>query len=486
MAELAPVPQRLKLQMPAATPELSTRLGLFKYLGPGLIMASASIGSGEIFFSSRGGAIFGYALLWTFALCAILKGVVIYSGARYITLTGESPFTRFGQVIPGPKNWFPVVLGILAVVCFPAWCASFATFMGNWSVWTFGFGHVKVWATVWIVLAFSALFYGGYKYVERFQSGIVIMVLVFVIIAVFVAHPDWLDVIRGMIPVIPDSYAPWVQTKLPELADKPISLEVISYLGAIGGGTYDYIGYIGMYHEKKWGMLASPDLKELRSKIAELKKGERIEFDQTAENEKNIRLWMRAPIMDSTISFIAVLIFSAAFMILGNVILGENGNQSIPNDKTMMEYQAAFFSQITPALVYFYKLAVWAAFFGSMQASGTIMYAHTFYECFSMVSRWVRETNFFNVRLLVAFIYSGGGLILMWSGLSFTTLVSFAGIVGGVFSIGLWGLAMLYTDTFFLPKKHQMHLLTKIVLGISGATLTVLGLVAFLQFFNVL
>ena len=50
-------PEALKLGKPA---------GLMKYLGPGLIMASASIGSGEIFFASRGGAVFGYVLLWTF------------------------------------------------------------------------------------------------------------------------------------------------------------------------------------------------------------------------------------------------------------------------------------------------------------------------------------------------------------------------------------------------------------------------------------
>lgn len=41
---------------------------LLAFLGPGLILASASIGSGEVFFSARGGAIFQYALLWTFLL----------------------------------------------------------------------------------------------------------------------------------------------------------------------------------------------------------------------------------------------------------------------------------------------------------------------------------------------------------------------------------------------------------------------------------
>ena len=36
--------------------------------GPGAVIASLTIGSGELIFSSRGGALFGYRLLWFFLL----------------------------------------------------------------------------------------------------------------------------------------------------------------------------------------------------------------------------------------------------------------------------------------------------------------------------------------------------------------------------------------------------------------------------------
>lgn len=482
--QLSDVPDSLNI--PQAPDSLKTAGGMFKYLGPGLIMASASIGSGELFFSSRGGSIFGYTLLWTFLLCAIFKGVVVYSGTRYITLTGESPFARFGQVLPGPKNWFPVLLGIFAVVSFPSWCGGFATFLGQWSVWTFGFGIPQVWATVWTLLAFSTLFFGGYKYIEGFQTAVVALMVIFVLVAVVVCNPNYLEVLRGLIPTIPDGYQNWVQSKYPEIAAKPISLEIISYLGAIGGGTYDYIGYIGMYNEKKWGMLSTPNLDDLRAKLITLQAGERIPMNESEENANEVETWTRAPIMDTMISFVAVFIFSAAFMILGNVILGANGEQAIPDNNTIMQHQAAFFSQITPALLYFYKLAVWAAFFGSMQASGTIMYAHTFHECFAPAFKKIREMDWFKLRLLVACIYSGGGLILVWTGLSFTTLVSFGALIGGVLSIGLWALAMLYTDVKFLPPRYQMKMVTKVVLGISGVVMSAMGVVATLQFFKVI
>ena len=57
---------------------------------------------------------------------------------------------------------------------------GFAGFMGQWSVWTFGFGEPKIWASVWILLAFSTLFFAGYQYIEKFQSGVVILLIVFV------------------------------------------------------------------------------------------------------------------------------------------------------------------------------------------------------------------------------------------------------------------------------------------------------------------
>ena len=46
-----------------------------KYFGAGAIMASVTIGSGETLFASRSGAVFGYALLYSFGLQARPEGI---------------------------------------------------------------------------------------------------------------------------------------------------------------------------------------------------------------------------------------------------------------------------------------------------------------------------------------------------------------------------------------------------------------------------
>ena len=53
-------------------------------------------------------------------------------------------------------------------------------------------------------------------------------------------------------------------------------------------------------------------------------------------------------------------------------------------------------------------------------------------------------------------------------GLKFETLVSFGSLIGGVLSIGLWAIAMFYTDAKFLPKRYQMHPVMRVLLLVSG------------------
>ena len=76
------------------------------YVGPGLIIASVTIGSGELVYASRGGAIFGYGLLWCFLYAGLFKAVQVYTAARHITLTGEHPMVT-AEANPEPRTMAP-------------------------------------------------------------------------------------------------------------------------------------------------------------------------------------------------------------------------------------------------------------------------------------------------------------------------------------------------------------------------------------------
>src|SRR5205809_4568349 len=98
--------------------------------GPGAVIASLTIGAGELIFSSRGGAIFGYRLLWFFVLILVSKWVLVFTAARHIVLTGAHPFQRWMD-FPGPRGWLPIALLILAVISFPFWVCFHAGTIGT-------------------------------------------------------------------------------------------------------------------------------------------------------------------------------------------------------------------------------------------------------------------------------------------------------------------------------------------------------------------
>ena len=108
-----------------------------KYFGAGAIVASVTIASGESLFAARSGALFGYTFLWCFVAALVMKGVQVYSGGRYMVLTGEHPMTHWAY-LPGPKNWVPITIALLSLVCFPFWQAGLPLMLGNILNWIFG------------------------------------------------------------------------------------------------------------------------------------------------------------------------------------------------------------------------------------------------------------------------------------------------------------------------------------------------------------
>src|SRR5437763_7086931 len=112
-------------------------LALVTIFGPGAVIASLTLGSGELIFSSRGGALFGYRLLWFFLLVLLLKWALVFVTARHMVLSGAHPFQRWME-LPGPRGWFPLVFLLLALVCFPIWVAFHSSTVGTLLSWLAG------------------------------------------------------------------------------------------------------------------------------------------------------------------------------------------------------------------------------------------------------------------------------------------------------------------------------------------------------------
>lgn len=466
---------RHKFEYPVPPAELTGGVSfrLFKYFGAGAIIASVTIGSGETLFASRAGALFGYSLIWCFVAGAVMKCVQVYTAARYITLTGEHPMAHWGH-LPGPRNWVPWTIGLLSLACFPFWLAGLPMMIGQTINWIVGLDVAikdqarlltlaKVWATITILIAVSLNLVQSYRVLERVQQVIVGLLLASLLAACFAVRPDWLAALAGLIPTAPE-YPDWVRVDFPKIEAEWIMIAVC--LGAIGGGTYDYIGYVGCLREKAWGAIG-------RFK-ATVTPGETLPLSTTDENVRRSRGWLRAAKIDVGVGFLCVLVFTGCFIVLGAVILHKD--HAVPTKFALLSKQSLFLTQFHPALLYFYQLGIFMAFFGTIYGAYEIYYRTT-YECLAPLTAKVRDMEPRKLKRWVLAYCAFAALPVLWfGGDDAMKLVAPAAIVGGVLTCGLWCFAMLWTEKRFLPRALRMHPGLAVANWISGIVLTGLGI----------
>ena len=441
---------------------------MLKFFGPGAIIASVTIGSGETVFASRGGAVFGYAMLWCFVGGGLMKFVQVYTAARYITLTGEHPIERW-KYLPGPQSWAVWVLSILTILCFPLWLSGLPKMLGGLLVWIAGlegvpiWGDARVWGTAFVIAAVTLTMVQSYGALERMQTIIVGILLATILLATLVSQPDWLAALYGsVVPSIPQ-YQPWIVSKYPLVAARSTWVELGTYLGAIGGGTQDYFGYIGMLREKAWGLMGR------RTEGGEAG----VQLEDNAENHARGLAWLRAPRMDSAVSFTCIVIFTMAFMILGASLL--HPKQVVPDGMQLLSVQAEFLTQLHANFLYLYQFGVFIAFFGTIMGAYEL-YVRTTHECLRPVVRKVRDAPLASLRPWVVGYCAVFGVAIMWLGGNPVAIVTPAAIFGGVLTCGLWCLLMVWTDRRFLPKPLQMGRPLLIANLVSGTFLTAWGI----------
>ncbi|HBO53300.1 MAG TPA: hypothetical protein DD471_15035 [Planctomycetes bacterium] len=480
-----------ELEYPELPPELSRpRFStLFKYFGPGAIIASITIGSGETVFASRSGAVFGYSLLWLFLAAAIAKGLQIYCGSRYITLTGEHPLRSWNR-LPLLRGWFPWLVAGISIICFPFWLGGLPKMLGQLVNWIAGISPgepgsaeeagfdfwVNIWGTGFVVVAISITLLQSYKLLERAQTLLVGLLLLSLLAAAIASSPDLMAIIAGtFIPSLPD-FPAWALEKYPEdFGNLPKYQELAVYVGAMGGGTQDYLGYVGILREKGWGLM-----KRFGSFNPSYAAGQ-VPLSLDPEQVRRGRGWLRAPAIDVTVSFVCIVIFTYAFIILGAQVL--NPQESAPSGNKLLTEQKDFLAQIHSSLTYLYQVGVFMAFFGTIHGAFEI-YTRTGHEAFTALIPRLDKTPVNKVRPWILLYCGGGALLVMWTGFKPVAIITPAAIFGSVITCGLWCLAGVYAERKLLPAAYRMRPALAALVVLAGLFLTGLGGAAAWQYFD--
>jgi hypothetical protein len=468
-------PMSATVETPIPRPAVATLprnpLEWLKFFGPGAILASLTIGVGELVFSTRAGALFGYKLLWFFALILFFKWVLVYSTARHMALTGAHPFQRWMEV-PGPRGWLPILFLLLAVGSFPIWVAfhsgTLGTLVGALMNSPGGSSHFA-WG---IALLFTTLLLtsaGGYKALERAQIFIVAIMLLSVVAAVFFLKPDWGQFFVGLFVPQPVAYPSWAK-EIPELSTRPVWIETITYVGIIGGSGYDYLAYVSYLREKGWGqanlgIASEGDLREI-----------------AANQNHPHRQWLRPILFDSIFSFLAVLIFTAVFTACGAIILGPQ--KQIPAGTNLLMLQSQFLTPLSPGLRYIYFTGAFLAVFGTLYGTIEVAPAIAREICFALNPALARARDQLIRKAAILWVSLGAFAVLIislakkGSPPTLIKIVTPANLITGVFACGLIFLFSVWADRR-LPKGVQMPIALKVLNLLGGVIFMGLGIRSF-------
>ena len=474
--------------VPATYPDLSPQLrdrsllGVLAIFGPGAIVASTTIGSGETVFASRGGAIFAYSLFWCLVAGTVLKGIQVYSGARFITLTGRHPIDSWME-LPGPRGWFVWFLAPMSIVWMPFWLGGgLPKMLGEFTNWVVGYPDPgdeanfilfgRLWATFFIVVAIAFTWLQSYRFLERVQTTMVALLLFCVLVAAAASGPDLLALITGTLIPRPPQYGSWLLERFEEFRERSPWVEIVTYMGAIGGGTHDYIGYLGMLREKAWGMMGWGRPPR--------------QISEAPHNTARGLSWLRAPRIDVGISFLCILVFTVCFAVLGATILYPR--HEVPTGFDLLSVQAQYLIRPSQSpllqvlLGIIFKTGIFFAFFGTIYGAYEL-YTRTTRECLTALFPRLWKVPLRRIRFWTLLWVAVPGLGLLWLvEKDPVVIVTPAALVGSGLTCGLWCFAMLWSDRRHLPGSLRMRWPLWSSVLVAGVVLTLIPMVGIIEY----
>ncbi len=178
--------------------------GIVRLIGPGLILASSIVGSGELIATTVLGAENGYILLWLIIMSCLVKTVVQNELGRYAIGTGRTTLDAFNRV-PGPRlkvSW--LVWMWCAMVTFTLFQVG-AMLGGISEILNRLIPSVPITAFVWVLAGMTVLLLvvGRYALVERIAMGLVVSFTALTVSCCFLLFKlpqyfDWGEVLNGL------------------------------------------------------------------------------------------------------------------------------------------------------------------------------------------------------------------------------------------------------------------------------------------------
>ena len=421
-------------------PPLSLRSAL-RRIGPGIVLASSIVGSGEVIATTTLGAQVGFAALWIVLVSCAIKPVVQGELGRYTIVTGKTGLDGFNGV-PGPR------LGVSWLVW--AWVLTVTLTLLQVGGMYGGVGQVlhvlwpalsvSVWVAVCLAITLAVLLGGGYSRIERFAM---VKVGLFTMLTVFAA----LVLLRRPGAVSMHDLASGLSMTLP-----PAGLvTAIAVFGITGVGATELVMYPYWCVEKGYARFVGPR-------------------EASPEWNARARGWIRVMHLDILCSLVIYTMATVAFYLLGAAVLHRLG--VVPAARDTVAVLSQIYTQTLGdwALWVFYAGVV-VTLYGTIFAA-TAAHSRMMADLVRVLGFYPREDAHSRLQWRNRFVVCLATIpaILYWFFESPVRMVV-AGGVAQALMLPLIGFAAIYVRHTQLPRGLQPSVLTTIGLWVSTAVM---------------
>jgi Mn2+/Fe2+ NRAMP family transporter len=282
-------------------------------IGPGLLVAAAGIGAGDIVSSTMAASAYGLTLLWVVVLAAFLKSVLNEGIARWQLATGTTALEGWCRHLPWWVRWYFAVYLVIWTISVSAALTS-ATGLGTANL-TGGLVS-RPWGAVAHSLAGGTLvLLGGFKGFDKVMKVLIATMFFSIIVCAALTFSDAREAVRGVfVPRIAPGAGP----------------TVLSVLGGIGG-SIAMLAYNYWLREEK---MAGPQ-------------------------------WLRFVRVDIAIAYLFTGIFGISVMVVANKAFYLAAVE-ITNAQAVTKMAETLGAIMGPLGFYAYAVGFWAAVFASL------------------------------------------------------------------------------------------------------------------------
>ena len=181
--------------------------------GPGIFAIGYTIGTGSVTSMIVAGSTYGMQLLWVLLISCLFSGVLMFAYGNYALISGETALYGFKKHIKGGRvlailiiigisfgqwNSLMGILGISANMLYEILAMNFD------GLAPYKYETVLIIAIVVIAIFYGLMMVGKYSFFEKILVIFVTLMGLSFIFSLFFVFPLPADIVKGLIPTIPD------------------------------------------------------------------------------------------------------------------------------------------------------------------------------------------------------------------------------------------------------------------------------------------